>query len=252
MAESDKIARQLDRTDPMLPAAPLVPDAGPSIVQEQHVGGPAWQDQKVIKDEQRVDRAAAVAGARARALAARRIAEGSSAFADLRSDPGRPVVMQNEEGKERVYTMVVGTDNPHAEADRKLLEEEAARVQALKGKSESELGYAPREPGKVAPAPVRATPEEIARRNAAMGPAPTIVSVPLPEAYQLQPYQVMELARERLANAGADLRVGSVRVYDNPTTWGQIAEWRMESGHGTQADEDQGQGRGDAQGPRQS
>jgi len=225
MTNDSKVARALDSA---IPAAPTVPEPAPSIIQEQAIGGPAWQDQKAIRDEQRINRVAAVAGAKARDLASRRIAEGSSAFADLRSDPGRPVVMQDDEGNERTYTMVVGTDNPHAEADRKLLEEDAARVQALKGKSESELGCPPREPGKVAPPAVRATPEEIARRSAAMGPAPTIVSVPLPEAYQLLPYQVMDLARERLANAGADLRVGSIRVYDNPAAWGQIAEWRME------------------------
>jgi hypothetical protein len=237
MTDEKKIARQLDN---LVPGAPLVPDAGPGIVQEQHIGGPAWQDQKVIRDERRISRIAAVAGAKARELASRRIAAGSTAFADLRSDPGKPVVMMDGDGNEREYTTAISLDNPHADADRKLLEEEAARLAGG-----GQHSWTPREPGKKADVPTLATPEEITRRAAALGPIPNFVEVVLPEAYRLQWHEVMDLARERLANAGADLRLGSIRIFDNPNSIGQIAVWRKESDR-AQADEAPPEGRSDA------
>jgi hypothetical protein len=212
----------VDQNDAFSPAPPFAPSDPPSILQEQQVGSAAWQNLKLIREQQEFEAKIARAVARSRIGISNQIEAGSSAFdvnvtAREFTDP--------ETGEKRTFRVVTTTDNPNAEADAKLLkdyEEAVARGTATP--------YRQRPSDAQAHAVERLTDAERAKRDAAM-PPPTIVSVPLPEAYKITPAEAMQLARERLADAGADLRIGSVRIYDNPVAFGQIAEWRQDEGH---------------------
>lgn len=115
--------------DPFTRSAPLVPDGSTSIVEHVQVGGSAWQSNKLVRDERRLEAVATKMGAKARAIAKASIDSGSQAFADLSSV--RDVLDDDGNVVGRV-AVNYSTENPQAEKDARILVERLEVVPAVR------------------------------------------------------------------------------------------------------------------------
>ncbi len=182
------IARELDRSDPMAPSTPMVPESAIGVHQVEKVGGLQWQMRQLREAEQRLDAKAARMGAKARLHVAASIARGEGQFG-VDATPHT-----DDEGRQFTPNMV--TDYTTAEADRKLLDLPG-------GLAPEQARYRKRGNVKAA-APERATEAEVQARVQEMT-APRRVQVRIPGFVLDLARDSDEVVREYLAQAGADL-----------------------------------------------
>jgi hypothetical protein len=190
---SSRLSRELDRSDPFSPSAPLVPEANVSVTQTQQVGSPAWQVNKLVKEDQRLERVAVKAGAKARLHAE---ANPGSFGMDVACSPERTFV-DPVTGEERTFRVVVDNTNPYAESDRKLAEEAIAQ---------SPLVRDARAPAHVVE---RMTPAEQAERNARRQVSQALTYIPMARLLA-EGNAALESAYKILELQGADLSVGTI------------------------------------------
>lgn len=236
---SGKVARELDRSDPMAPAAPMVPESVAGIHQVEKVGSLQWQMRQLREAEERLDSKAARAGARVRQNVMRSIAAGEGQFgvdATAHTD---------DQGRQFTPNMVTDYSEAEQERDRKLLE--------LPGGLAPEM-RAYRKRGDVkAAAPQLASPEEVQDRIRQLdAPRPTQVTIP---GFVLDlagsPEKSEEIVAEYLTRAGANLEgPGHTQTYRNPGNYDLTVTWIPEGLNGNvQNQADKGQEGSDAQGP---
>jgi hypothetical protein len=183
------------RSDPFGPSAPLVPEAGVSVVQTQAIGSYAWQAKKLIREEQRLDRVAAIAGAKARHIAT---TNPGNFGMETACSPER-TFKDEATGEERTFRVVVDNTNPHADKDRDLLRDYTFDVS-----SPTRDARAP------AHKPELMSPVEKARRDAAL-PRQDSVEVYIPALRFLElGHQAILDAYASLTLLGADLSAGSL------------------------------------------
>jgi hypothetical protein len=240
---SGKIARELGRSDPMAPAAPMVPESVAGIHQVEKVGGLQWQMRQLPEAEERLDAKAARMGARARQNVMRSIAAGEGQFGV--DAHGQCRTTEDGEFQEMRANLVTDYSEAERERDRKLLE--------LPGGLAPEM-RAYRKRGDVkAAAPELASPEEVQDRIRQLdAPRPTQVHIPgfVIELAGSQ-RQADEVIAEYLTRAGANLEAPGKRViYRDPGDCDLTVTWIPEGFDGNvQNQADQGQEGSDAQGP---
>ncbi len=223
---ADRMSSELERSDPLAPAAPLVQDGTVSVIQTEKVGGHSWQQRQLREADQRLDAKAARAGARNRLNIVRMMADGRMGR-DGTAAFGSAATHQTPEGEEFAGLPVQFTPG----FDSSLDPGQKAQDEALRAEGDKIVEFDQfKRRDKDAPAhqvTSLVTPEEKASRIAkAEGKRGVIVGVNL-HLMEGKTFEFIDnFLAEKLEEAGADTSVGTIEYQTLEYEHKRCAIWR--------------------------